>query len=920
MESNRLISNMNFLSNNNMKSIYSILTICFFLGLGLISCSEEELEKREASGDGKHLQITISTTPSRVSTPMTKATKEDTERVNDLSVLIYDNSGNLIQEESKYYSTNGDNEGLSDLSEESTDGNDVSHTYTIPIEPGDKKVYLLANAGDVRNVLGTEESVKKYSVGLNGLDPQLVMFAEGQSFNVGNGNSQVSARLVRIYSMLTVQVNTGNLNSGVVITPLSLQLKHIPNQGYVTAPNKIGSNSVECVEEGTIIEAGNSSDFLKEGHDQAIPLFLYENMQGNGNNTGVHKDDESYKTPPTITEATKDREISGKDRTCSYIELIAKYSGGESKTDNDKIIYRFFLGENSYNNFDVERNCYYKLTLNLAGNGGTDEASWRVTKDFMGVITVSDAYVGYVAGSKTYIPIVGDIGDVVSYEITTNVVDDDKNTIFKGENLEKVSDTEGRFYVSALKNNINDYDNGRRTCTVTFTMKSGTQYTAKVTQVPRLVDPIAIFKNAKNTNPSVIKVKEYSAKTKNYDLLSSVGPWSATIESYSGSSGCWFEIRNDEGRADQQGSVIRGDGPVTFTYQPKSENNNSDDRVSNKNLSFAQDLNNADKARYGVILVKYHNEQCEHRIYVRQGYQPTTMGGSVWSMFNCLGEQSNGQQAYTSYPTETGWLFKGACDIAMSPYEPGYEVNPNSSLPCSDGRNRSFEAIPGSGPRQGVKNWVSSYGVAQRGPCPEGYRLASGQDFYNLFQNSTAYTGYVYDDDYPSGGNEDNLPYGYRMGSSGHEIVAGTGNHCNPAKGSLLVNKNGSSIFFTYGKGIKTKPAGGDNNLIDEIGVGHRGPDDRSKNSNGRYSRMGYLKYYEFLNWTSGNIEEHTYGAYYWGATKFSDSDRLSRVNFSYDLLDPNVEESYVDWDSSKGHTGIDSYLHGSFVRCVRSN
>ena len=156
MESNRLISNMNFLSNNNMKSIYSILTICFFLGLGLISCSEEELEKREASGDGKHLQITISTTPSRVSTPMTKATKEDTERVNDLSVLIYDNSGNLIQEESKYYSTNGDNEGLSDLSEESTDGNDVSHTYTIPIEPGDKKVYLLANAGDVRNVLGTE--------------------------------------------------------------------------------------------------------------------------------------------------------------------------------------------------------------------------------------------------------------------------------------------------------------------------------------------------------------------------------------------------------------------------------------------------------------------------------------------------------------------------------------------------------------------------------------------------------------------------------------------------------------------------------------------------------------------------------------------------------------------------------------------
>ena len=90
MESNRLISNMNFLSNNNMKSIYSILTICFFLGLGLISCSEEELEKREASGDGKHLQITISTTPSRVSTPMTKATKEESLNMSLRMVIMKD--------------------------------------------------------------------------------------------------------------------------------------------------------------------------------------------------------------------------------------------------------------------------------------------------------------------------------------------------------------------------------------------------------------------------------------------------------------------------------------------------------------------------------------------------------------------------------------------------------------------------------------------------------------------------------------------------------------------------------------------------------------------------------------------------------------------------------------------------------------
>lgn len=895
-----------------MKSIYSILTICFFLGLGFASCSEEELGKRETSGDGKNLQITISTTPSRVSTPMTKATKDDTEKVNNLCVLIYDSNGELIPEESKYYSVGGDDEGLSDLSVKSTTGNETSHTYTLPVEPGVKSVYLLANAGDVRDQLTDVESIKAYSVGLNSLDPQLIMYADGQSFNVGNGNSQVEARLIRIYSMLTVQVDAAGLADGITITPVSLQLKHIPNKGKILAPNRIGLSSVECVEDGTKIEAGKKTNFLMEDHDVTTPLFLYENMQGNGNNIGQYKSNQAYKTPPTITEATKDREISGKDKTCSYIELVAKYSGGESKTDKDKIIYRFFLGEDAYNNFDVERNCYYKLTLKLAGNGGTDEASWRVTKDFMGVITVSDAYVGYVSGSQTYIPIVGDIDDIQSYQITTNSTDADNNIIFRGGNLVKVSASEGRYYVSVLKNNINDYDKGDRYCTVTFTMKSGATYTAKVTQVPRLVDPIAVFKNAKNVNPSVIKVKEYSAHTKNYDLLSSVGPWSATIESYSGSDNCWFEIKNDKGSADTKNGVIRGDGPVTFTYQPKSANSR-DDRVSNKSLTFANDLSNVDKARYGVILVKYHNEQCEHRIYVRQGYQPTTMGLSVWSMFNCLGEQRSGQQAYTSYPTETGWLFKGGSRIAMSPYDPGYEVNPGSNLPCSDGKNRSFKDID-----WGVTNWVSR-STAQQGPCPSGYRLASGSDYYNLFQGATAYTGYVYDDDYPTGGDEGDLPYGYRMGSSGHEIVNETSNHCNPAKGSLLVNGS-ASIFFTYGKGIKTIPAGGDKNLINEIGVGHRGADEESYTERDKsYSKMGYLKYYEFLNWTSGNIKEHTYGAYYWGATTFpNNSNHLSRVNFSYDILDPSVEESYVDWNSSKGHTGIRADIHGSFVRCVR--
>ena len=47
-----------------------------------------------------------------------------------------------------------------------------------------------------------------------------------------------------------------------------------------------------------------------------------------------------------------------------------------------RLFYRFFLGDNAFTNFEVERNAHYNVTLNLTGKGGVDEASWRVTKDF----------------------------------------------------------------------------------------------------------------------------------------------------------------------------------------------------------------------------------------------------------------------------------------------------------------------------------------------------------------------------------------------------------------------------------------------------------------------------------------------------------------------------------------------------------
>ncbi|MCD7849391.1 MAG: hypothetical protein LUH63_06405 [Parabacteroides sp.] len=241
---------------------------------------------------------------------------------------------------------------------------------------------------------------------------------------------------------------------------------------------------------------------------------------------------------------------------------------------------------------------------------------------------------------------------------------------------------------------------------------------------------------------------------------------------------------------------------------------------------------------------------------------------------------------------------------------------------CSDSKSRYFTDID-----QTSSNWVNTANSdgAKQGPCPAGYKLASAPQLENLFTTTEAYTGFVYDDDYPAGGDENDLPYGYTMTPGvGHRIVSGTGNHCNPAKGAIVVPKNdtkGQNIFFTFGKGTisLSKIQQRDPNLIAEIGIGHRG-------INGSYDNGGYLKFYEFLNSDNGHITEHTYGAFYWGGTRFS-GDKFSRVCFFYDILtrspyyaDTRGGEHNTDkYGKPQPDTGIDAANHGSFVRCVRN-
>ena len=372
-----------------------------------------------------------------------------------------------------------------------------------------------------------------------------------------------------------------------------------------------------------------------------------------------------------------------------------------------------------------------------------------------------------------------------------------------------------------------------------------------------MVDPIAFYKQWDNTDLIKVKVREFNKGKRKYEILNSIGPWTATI-----AAGDWFTLSTDDGQSavGTLKSVTGTGGDIVFNYKPNSTTKGATDN------------------RYGAIKVTYHNNRCEHMIYLRQGYADTQLldDGATWSLFNC-----SGYNVVTEYPTQSGVFYQGSRGNTF--YEPWKVVygqkhpkwNPISE---SDMRNKY------SG------KWYQKQGI-----CPQGYIVASRDDYALIKSRSEdgtlfTYSGYVYDDSCPI----ENTPYGWYWDTNGNAKIEDNSNS-NPAKGTLMVRKEGDpiNIFFSYGKGVMTKHGDfPEDTGIDEIGVGLLNYE------------QGILQYPE-------NKNHHRYGAFYWSGTP-------------KDNLVGSTNQYWIDmWYSLKQNVPLSvgeyNLNHGMFVRCVKS-
>ncbi|WP_455635985.1 fimbrial protein [Parabacteroides sp.] len=888
-----------------MKFVYTLFLSLLMLGLG--SCMEEmEVNGGEQKVDG--LRLSLSVSASDVISPLTKATAADANTINDLNILVYNKDNNNLAK-GLYLTDNG----LNGLSVEK-DTEEKAVNYDIALQNGSYRVRVIANAGSDLSTMSFDE-INDLSYGVTTNLPKMVMSASADNVSVSGGRGSVVLSLKRIYAMISVSVNTTGLTNRT-ITPTKVSLHQVPAYGKLFTKNLIpvnpsASDYIENVEEIAFASPNNNVSSMK---DNAV-FFMYENMQPEG--TCLRQNGEyveAYKTPASLgTTPTKDPASVSKDKTCSYIQVEADYI---DDSGTGTITYRFFLGgglpKEVCTNFEVERNTRYNVTLNLSGKGGVDEASWRVTTDIMGLIVPHDAYVGYRVGaeSRIYIDVNSDIdknGWALSFQSGYDVIN------LKNASLQQ---DESGYYLSVGANETNVSDRAQRTGIYTITPPGNiAPKTVSVTQVIRIVDPIAFYKRASNVETVNVKVRQFyeDKNPKRFDLLKSIGAWTVTIE-----NGDWFSIHKNSDNAQEtvSGKTIEGaGGEITFDYTPNSATSTS---------------------RYGCILVKYHNNICEHRIYLRQGYTDTNLGTDVeWSLYNL-------KSAFTevSYPTSTGYFFMGGItgdtdkdlswnsrklfnEYPFHPYKPAYNISNSNWVSANDypayfrqksgGGNMVNSATTSTWGYKPVSSNRNAVLSRKQGPCPNGYVMPTYQDFVKLRDASIngsilPYVGYIYDD---------NPSKGWKWGEDGNARIIDSDpvEACNPAKGTLLVRKdNLANVFFSYGKGILDCSIAGSSlasvaSGVNEIGVGER------RNQEGR-DRKGHLV---FRDGYEGS-DKYYYGASYWSGTPSPESDtNVEYIKFWYSLSQSApIYVSIPTWNSNNGSGTRNDF--GSFVRCIKVN
>ncbi len=230
--------------------------------------------------------------------------------------------------------------------------------------------------------------------------PHTATGANDVKVSIDRSGLTIHSWMRRSCSKVTIDINGEELSNNVVVRIRRATIHDIPTTCKLGRPNTPASISQlysykdnkyrpTRLNTGNQISYTSSTDhtqwpmitkdkptFLTNPHEEnAESLFLYENMQGDSED----KENKLQKPTPEgfVSGASEMKDLMPYG---SYIEVEGYYSySAAGEAHEGPIYYRFMLGKNVTNNFDVERNYHLKLTMKLRGRG--NDVDWHIEYD-----------------------------------------------------------------------------------------------------------------------------------------------------------------------------------------------------------------------------------------------------------------------------------------------------------------------------------------------------------------------------------------------------------------------------------------------------------------------------------------------------------------------------------------------------------
>lgn len=378
----------------------------------LTACLEDDEYQCPTQSDKIQLTLLLPEQTRIATNTRATSSRVDYSTVNTLNIVLASKNNEIIK--AYYFDENGvsDNDDnvtmtASTLPMTSEDNNN-KRSIRIVGEEGEfdnvQTIYAIANHNgkiDTKNIR-TVDALKNLKQTTTDGQPNkasdCMMF--GSTSQLSNG----SISLKRTLAMFSVKIDGSELKKGVRITPKKISLHNVPTSCLIGNDNKI-NNSGESATIGQTVDLANAEGWgaltNENGHiggheleNGTIPFFMFENRQGKNENI-QSINDQVTKHPTDFTGNIKNpqelQSFLDNNKKYTYLLIEADYYYQDPNNSNKgvqgTIAYRFLLGNNEYNDFNIERNNYYQITLNLKGNGGAAEDG---KEDANGNILIND--------------------------------------------------------------------------------------------------------------------------------------------------------------------------------------------------------------------------------------------------------------------------------------------------------------------------------------------------------------------------------------------------------------------------------------------------------------------------------------------------------------------------------------------------